>query len=223
MTCDDAVNRLIERMSAGPAARHLSTRRLAAGQMFRGSDEEEEADGLIAVRSGCLRAFLSRDGRELTLFMLAPGEATRVHAGSLLEARRDSEIVFIPMRAIRDYARTDVEFVLWAMPIFDRLLERSLRRIEDMAFDDVRHRLIRALCATADRDGRPDAKGVVLAPPPNAEEFAMEIGATRQSVSTVMADLVRCGILHRFGQRSMVISDLDRLRREIAPVDDCVC
>ena len=217
MSGNNPINVLIQRMSAGPGARHLSTRRLAAGQLFRGSDEESEADGLVVVRSGCLRSFLSRDGREATLFVLGPGEAARVHAGSLLDARRDSEIVFIPMRAIRDYAVTDFEFALWAMPIFDRLLERSICRIEDMAFDDVRHRLIRALCDTADREGRPGDAGIVIAQPPNAEDFAMEIGATRQSVSTVMADLVRCGILHRFGQRSMVISDLARLRREIAP------
>jgi hypothetical protein len=46
----------------------------------------------------------------------------------------------------------------------------------------------------------------------------MQIGATRQSVSTVIAELVRSGILYRFGGGSMVISDLGRLRRELADV-----
>lgn len=220
MSGDNTMNEIVERMSKGPSARHLSFRRVTAGQMIRGSDDETEADGLVVVRSGCLRAFVSCDGRELTLFLLGPGDATRVHAGSMLEARRDGEIVFVPMRAIREFAKTDPELVLWAMPVFDRMLERSIRLIEDMAFHDVKHRLIRVLCDTADREGRTSEDGVVLSPPPNAEDFAMQIGATRQSVSTVMAELVRCGILQRFGQQSMVISDLGRLRRQIAPMPD---
>lgn len=217
MQADDPMNLLIQRMSDGPFARQLGHRKIRAGQMYRGSDEAAEADGLVVVRSGCLRAFVSRGGKELTLFVLGPGEAVRVNEGSMLEARRDAEIVFVPMKAIREFARLDPELVLWAMPVFDRLLERSLRLVEDMAFNDVEHRLIRVLCDTAEREGHHGDDGIVLASPPNAEDFATEIGATRQSVSTVMANLVRSGILRRFGQRSMVISDLGRLRSRLAP------
>jgi len=217
MTRENPMNEIVERMSKGPSARHLSYRRVEAGQLFRGAEDEAEADGLLSVRSGCLRAFVSCGGKELTLFVLGAGDATRVHAGSMLEARRNSEIVFIPMAAIREFAKTDPELVLWAMPVFDRLLERSIRLIEDMAFHDVKHRLIRALCDTAEREGRRADLGIEISPSPNAEDFAMQIGATRQSVSTVMAELIRNGILHRFGQQSMVISDMGRLRRELAP------
>lgn len=148
--------------------------------------------------------------------MLGPGDATRVNADSMLEARRDSEIVFVPVAVIREFVRLDPDLVMLAMPVFDRLLERSLQRIEEMAFHDVEHRLIRALCDTAKREGLDSEQGIVLASPPNAEDLASEIGATRQSVSTVMADLVRRGILRRFGQRSVVISDMVRLRGRLA-------
>jgi DNA-binding FadR family transcriptional regulator len=84
-----------------------------------------------------------------------------------------------------------------------------------MAFHGVKHRLIRALCDTADRVGRHAEHGVVIDQLPNAEDFAMQIGATRQSVSTVIAELVRSGLLYRFGTGSLVISDLGRLRQEL--------
>ena len=50
-------------------------------------------------------------------------------------------------------------------------------------------------------------------PGPLRAARALRRGA--QSVSTVMAELIRNGILHRFGQQSMVISDMGRLRREL--------
>jgi CRP-like cAMP-binding protein len=218
---DDPNHLLQRRISEGAFAGLASRRKIPAGELWLGSDDEDEADGLLFVRSGCLRAFVSRDGRELTLFVLGTGDTIRVRAGSTLEARRDSEIVFVPMKAIRDLARTDPELLLWAMPVLDKLLERSLRLVEDMVFADVKHRLIRVLCDTADREGRRGDDGIVLTSPPNAEDLATEIGATRQSVSTVMADLARSGILRRFGQRSMVISDIGRLRRELRAGEAC--
>lgn len=205
---------IIDRITKGPAARRLTHRRLDAGQLIRVADEGE-ADGFLFVRSGCLRSFVSNAGKELTLFVLGPGEAIRVRADTMIEARRDSETVFVPMSALRDIAAADPEFVTWAIPLFDRLLDRSIRLVEDMAFHDVKHRLIRALCDVADREGRRGDLGTVITPSPNADDFATQIGATRQSVSTVMAELIRCGILHRFGQQSMVISDLGRLRQEL--------
>ena len=86
-----------------------------------------------------------------------------------------------------------------------------------MLFRSVEHRVIHALCDTAEREGRRGEGGIVLAPPPRAEDFAAEVGATRQSVSTVMAELVRSGILRRFGQHSVVISDIGRLRSRLTP------
>jgi CRP-like cAMP-binding protein len=206
---------IVDRMLNGPAARYVAWRRIDTGQIVFGADEDG-VDGLLFVRSGSLRSFVSKAGRELTLFVFGPGDAVRINADTLLDARRKSEIAFIPMSAFREICRCDPEFVTWAILIFDRLLDRSVQLVEDMAFCDVKQRLIRALCDVADREGRDDELGIVIAPPPNADDFATQIGSTRQSVSTVMAELIRGGILHRLGQQSMVISDIGRLRRELA-------
>lgn len=210
---------IVDRMLRGPSGGSLSLRHMKTGQLIYGSEEETDDEGaFLVVRSGGLRCFVSFEGKELTLFMMEPGDAIHLHAGSMLEVRRDGDVVVIGMSAFRQLAASDPTLALAAMPVIDRLFQKSIRMIENMAFHGVKYRLIRALCDTADREGRQVAHGIVIDPPPNAEDLAMQIGATRQSVSTVLAELVRCGVLHRFGSSAMVISDLGRLHQELAAV-----
>jgi hypothetical protein len=91
-----------------------------------------------------------------------------------------------------------------------------MRMTEDIVFRCVRFRLVRALCEAAERDGRQAADGVVLDAPPSAEEFAMQIGATRQSVSTIIAELIRDRLIRRLDAAAIVIADLDRLKNQLA-------
>lgn len=218
MHSETSLCEIVDRMAKGPSARCLRVRQVAVGQLVHGAEGPDGEQGLLVVRSGRLRCFVSSEGRELTLFMLEAGDAIRLHPGSMLDVRRAGEIVTIDMATFRRLALEDPELALSAMPVIDRMLQNSIRLIEGMAFHGVKHRVIRALCDTADRDGRPAEAGIVIDAPPNAEDFAMQIGTTRQSVSTVLAELIRCGILHRFGGGSMVISDLGRLRRELTSV-----
>lgn len=215
MQCQTRLCEIVERILKRPTGPRLTARSLSAGQLVYGA-ADDAPDGLLVVRSGRLRAFLSCGGKEMTLFSLDAGDAVRLHSETLLEAGRDSEIVVIPTELFQSLAQSDPDLALAAMPVIDRMLQRSIRLIEDMAFRDVRQRLIRVLCDTADRDGLDADEGILIREPPRAEDFAMQIGTTRQSVSTVMAELIRDGILHRFASGAMVISDLGRLRRRLA-------
>ncbi|MBP0650989.1 Crp/Fnr family transcriptional regulator, partial [Mycobacterium tuberculosis] len=86
----------------------------------------------------------------------------------MLEVRKDGEVVLMGMNAFRTLAASDPTLALAAMPVIDRLLQKSIKMIENMAFHGVKYRLIRALCDTADREGRKAAQGIVIDQPPNA-------------------------------------------------------
>lgn len=217
MHTDNPLSALIERLLKEGRGRLFSQRSLRVGQIVYGSDEATDGD-LLIVRSGRLRCFTSFEGKELTLYMLEAGDAIYLHGGAMLEVRAAADVVLASPGAFRQLALVEPELALAVLPALDRLAQKSIRMIEDIAFHGVKHRLIRVLCDTADRVGRPAEEGIVIDHLPNAEDFAMQIGATRQSVSTVIAELVRSGILYRFGGGSMVISDLGRLRRELADV-----
>ena len=211
------LRQIVARILSGPLARQLDVRRVKAGQLIYGADEEKAvSQGLLMVRSGRLRCFASFDGKELTLFTLDAGDAMPLHASSMFEVKRDGEIVIISAKAFRNLARQDPDLALSAMPAIDRMLQKSSQMIEDMVFRGVKYRVIRALCEAVDRDGRETGgEEIVLDKPPSAEEFAMQIGATRQSVSTIVAGLIRDGFVRRLDASTIAIPDLERLKREL--------
>ena len=166
----------------------------------------------MIVRSGRLRCFCSVEGKELTLFTLDPGDALPVSSNSIFEAKKDCEIVIMSGKAYRGLAQSDPDLARAAMPAISRMLEKSEQMREDMAFRGVRYRVIRALCEAVDRDGQQSGDELILDKPPSAEEFAMQIGATRQSVSTAVAKLIRDGIVRRLDASAIAICDLPRLK-----------
>jgi len=76
--------------------------------------------------------------------------------------------------------------------------------------------VIRHLCGLAESGGRETPSGTVIDPAPIGDELAMAIGAARQSVSTVLAELIRSGDIFRPTPRTLVISDIGRLQAELA-------
>jgi CRP-like cAMP-binding protein len=207
---------IVDRLLAGPLARQLKVRRIKTGQLIYGTDAEiSAAQGFVIVRDGRLRCFASFDGKELTLFTLDPGDVLPISASSIFEAKKDSEIVIMSGKAYRELALSDPDLARSAMPAISRMLQKSEQMIEDMVFRGVKYRVIRALCEAAERDGRESTEGIMLDKPPSAEEFAMQIGATRQSVSTVIAGLIRDGIVRRRDASAIAICDLARLKREL--------
>jgi CRP-like cAMP-binding protein len=210
------LRQIVDRILSGPLGQRLDVRRVKAGQLIYGEDGHgTTAQSLLVVRSGRLRCFASFEGKELTLFTLDAGDAMPLHARSLFEVKKDGEIAVISGDAFQELAQCDPGLALSAMPAIGRMLQKSIQTIEDMAFRDVKYRLIRALCDAAARDGRRTGQEVILDMAPNAEDLAMQIGATRQSVSTVIAGLIRNGIVRRLGTAAMVIPDLNRLKNEL--------
>ncbi len=208
---------IIERILAGPFAPLVKIRRIKSGQLIYGEDEEKVAEGgLVIVRSGRLRCFVSLDGKELTLFTLDAGEALPILAGPIFEVKKDGEVVVMSGKAYQEIVQSDPDLARSAMPAMSRMLQRAMRMTEDIVFRCVRYRLVQALSEAAERDGRQVADGIVLDTPPSAEEFAMQIGATRQSVSTIIAELIRDRLIRRLDASAIVIADLDRLKKELA-------
>ena len=214
---DLTLTQIIDRILAGPYARLITIRRVKTGQLIYGADEEKAVqEGLVVVRSGRLRCFASFDGKELTLFTLDAGDALPINEASMFEVKRDGEIVIFSGKAFQELAQCDPDLARSAMPAISRMLQQSARMTEDIVFRCVKHRLVRALCDVAARDGRPSKDGFVLDAPPSAEEFAMHIGATRQSVSTIIAELIRDRAIRRLDASAIAIADLEHLKAMLA-------
>ena len=160
MQTDNPLSAIVERLLKDGHGRLFSQRSLRGGQIVYGGDESADGD-LLIVRSGRLRCFTSFEGKELTLYMLEAGDAVYLHGGAMLEVRTAADILLASPAAFRQLALIEPELALAVLPALDRLTRKTVRMFEDIAFHGVKHRLIRALCDTADRVGRHAEHGVV--------------------------------------------------------------
>ncbi|HBS60642.1 MAG TPA: Crp/Fnr family transcriptional regulator, partial [Firmicutes bacterium] len=65
---------------------------------------------------------------------------------------------------------------------------------------------------TAEEKGIVTAEGIKLKLGLNVEQIAMLVGASRQTVSALLNDLAKAGILYKVDQRTIVITNMEFLR-----------
>ncbi len=194
----------------------LRFRKMKAGQLIYGANLQDQCgEAILVFASGRYRCFASHEGRELTLFTLGCGDALPLGADLAVEVCSEGDVAIIPRALFQRLARQYPEFGRCVLSVIEGLLGRSLSMVGDMAFRSVRYRVIRYICTLAERDGRKTSAGVVIDTAPIGDELAMAIGAARQSVSTVLAELIRAGDIFRPTPRSLVISDIESLRAEL--------
>ncbi len=191
-------------------------RKMKVGQLVYGVNlMDETGEAILMVASGRYRCFASHEGKELTLFTLGPGDAVPLQPEMVVEVRKEGEATVIPRATFRRLTRDHPEFGMCILPAVEKMLNRSLTMVGEMAFRSVRYRLIRYLCDMAEHDGRQTSAGVVIDAAPHGDDLAMAIGAARQSVSTVLAELIRTGDVQRPTPRTFVIPNIESLKEEL--------
>lgn len=164
----------------------------------------------VLVVKGCLRAVRRTDSaRELTLETFRAGDliadAVLFPDGGMpgdgLVAAETSLLLFIP--------KDDLVAALASVPqvalSLIRDLERRLNRVKllasGLATADVESRLYRLLYNLARDEGQVGTEGTVIPRSPTQQDLASRIGACRETVSRIVADLARQQILSLDGRR----------------------
>lgn len=191
-------------------------RKMKVGHLVYGANLMDEiGEAILVVASGRYRCFASHEGKELTLFTLGAGDAVPLQPEMVVEVRKEGEAAVISRTQFRRLTRDHPEFGMCILPAVEKMLNRSLTMVGEMAFRSVRYRLIRYLCEMAEHDGRKTPSGVVIEGAPHGDDLAMAIGAARQSVSTVLAELIRTGDVQRPSPRTFVIPNIESLKEEL--------
>jgi CRP/FNR family transcriptional regulator, cyclic AMP receptor protein len=164
----------------------------------------------VLVVKGCLRAVRRTDSaRELTLETFRPGDliadAVLFPDGTLpgdgLIAAETSLLLFIQ----RDEFLAAIATVPQASISLIRDLERRLNRVKllasGLATSDVESRLYRLLFNLARDEGQSAPEGTVIPRSPTQQDLASRIGACRETVSRIVADLARQQILSLDGRK----------------------
>lgn len=185
---------------------------VARGTLFATPDDPR--DQVLIVGEGRLRVYLAGENRELSLSYLEAGDIYTTHTPTYLEAVTPCTLWLMDTRAFARKLTSDPAVTPAMMRVLGRLLANAVHLIEDLAFRDVPARLARFLCGLAERRGRPLDGGIWLVPLElGTEDIASLLGSTRQTVSSLLTQWERDGILRRQGRRVLFIHALDSLRR----------
>lgn len=181
----------------------FSRQRLPAG--FLVSAPRGRPDRILLLREGRIRVFVANDDKELTLAYLAPGELFSTHTRAYLRCESSCELLSLPTAEFARTMANEPGMLALVMPVLGRILDHSIALIEDLAFRDVAGRLARFLLLAARQQGGAVERGARLRLELSAGEIALMLGTTRQTVSSLLARMLREGIIARPARRQLLI------------------
>jgi len=161
----------------------------------------------------------SEEGRELVLdYLEAPahfGEMSLVDAqprSADVIAVTDVEVLTIDAKDLSTAIRIQPKLALSLIATLSRRLRTMIGRLEDMAFHDARHRVMRVLLnvATANLEtrGTAEIRGMTH------YDVATLAGTSRETASRIISSLAKSGVVE--GRGRTIVVDLPRLTQELS-------
>ncbi len=182
--------------------------------------KEDPGDSLFLIKDGRVKVVLyGDDGREVILSILKSadffGEMSLLDGEprSASVVATEPSVVYILKRD--DFLQTLVErpeMGLRIMAELSRRLRLADEKIGSLALLDVYGRIAGALLQLARTEGKLQGENIVIDVRPTQQDIASMAGASRETVSRVLNDLVRAGLITMEGKRIVINRDLHTLR-----------
>jgi CRP/FNR family cyclic AMP-dependent transcriptional regulator len=174
---------------------------------------------MFLLLSGRVKVSLaSPDGKELALsYLEAPahfGEMSLVDSGPRsadVIAVSDVEVLTLDAKDLTAAIQVQPRLALSLIATLSRRLRHTISRLEEMAFHDATHRVMRVLLNVATASY--EVRGVPVIAGLTHYEIATLAGTSRETASRIISSLVKEGVLATKGRR--IIVDLFRLRERL--------
>jgi CRP-like cAMP-binding protein len=206
-----------------PARELASLAALAREQTYRARDivfdEAEPADWFCIVRSGRVKIVRqSRDGKEVVLDILGPGEPfggvaaieSRPYPASA-QTIEPTVVVKIPSDAVRVLSERYPAIIREMALMMGRRLRTAHDSVRSLAADPVEARLASTLLRLAERDGQRGPKGVSLPFHLTRQTLADMTGTTVETTIRTLSRWLRDGLVSDDGEHLLLV-DVDALR-----------
>lgn len=165
------------------------------------------ASSVFIVKEGRLRVFLAAEGKEFTLSILEAGDIYTCHTGTFVQALTPGVLLTTSISVFHTYMRDIPQVSKVMVRILGNMLKSTFGIIDGLVFGDASTRLAEFLLSVAkEEDGKLVARLGLT-----GEQLAQHVGSTRQTVSTLLNDMVRSGILIRVTRGVFEIVDETRL------------
>ncbi|MDH3998191.1 MAG: Crp/Fnr family transcriptional regulator [Desulfuromonadales bacterium] len=183
---------------------------------------EESSDDIYLVKEGRVKLLrVSRDGREVILDILGPGEifGELALAGETLrshsaEAVDDALVCIIRRQDFEDLLEQHPQMALKVLKLIGLRRRELEMRLEDLVFQPLAGRLALALLWQAQRHGITEGSGLIRIPL-TQKDLANLIGASREAVAEQLAEMKKLDLL-KTGYRCIKLVDIQGLKRFLA-------
>lgn len=168
----------------------------------------DSGDRIYMLKRGVVKiATMSREGREVILALLKPGEVFGEEAvvdegprDHMAEAYDDALICLIERADFLDLLRAHPAMALKVTKLIGLRLKTFRSRVEHLLFKGAPARLAQVLLELAEQHGVPDQEGVLLPLKLSQQDLASLIGVTRESVNLALNELRKAGMVEQQGR-----------------------
>ncbi|OEF98014.1 Crp/Fnr family transcriptional regulator [Desulfuribacillus alkaliarsenatis] len=175
-------------------------------------ESKENPAHIYMVIKGSVRIYMSYpNGKEFTLAVIEERGVYSGHARGTGQAITETEIAFIPIKTFSLMMNEYPAFSLNVMAVLGEALNNSLDIIENLAFKDVDERLYSFILKNADERGIETSKGLEVNIQLTQEEIATMVGSTRQTISALLNDLQKNGLI-TIGKKKIWIHKIDVIK-----------
>lgn len=180
--------------------------------------ENDQGDSFFMILEGRIKVtILGDDGREVILSILGPGDFFGEMA-LLDDEPRSATAIAIEDTELLGLSRADFQHVLRdnrsitgaLIKILAARLRRANHQISTLALLDVYGRVARVIVDTARDEGRRLKDGRIAFRRATHQEIANRIGTTRETVTRMLKDLERQGLIHVEGKEIVVQPDFEK-------------
>ena len=180
--------------------------------------ENEEGDFFFTILEGRIKVtILGDDGREVILSVLGPGDFFGEMA--LLDNEpRSATAIAVEESELLSLHRNDFQSVLndnrsitsALIRVLSARLRRANHQISTLALLDVYGRVARVIVDMAREEGKRLRDGRIAFRRATHQEIANRIGTTRETVTRMLKDLERQGLIHIDGKEVVVQPDFEK-------------
>jgi CRP-like cAMP-binding protein len=180
--------------------------------------ENEEGDFFFTILEGRIKVtILGDDGREVILSVLGPGDFFGEMA--LLDNEpRSATAIAVEESELLSLHRNDFQTVLndnksitsALIRVLSARLRRANHQISTLALLDVYGRVARVIVDMAREEGKRLRDGRIAFRRATHQEIANRIGTTRETVTRMLKDLERQGLIHIDGKEVIVQPDFEK-------------
>jgi CRP-like cAMP-binding protein len=179
----------------------------------------EGRNRLFIVTRGRARIYLASRDKEFTMAILDAGDVYTTHTRAFVQAIDDLELLEADLASVRDCLISMPSLTTAIVKVLGDLLSHAFSVIDNLAFKDVRDRLLGFLAYEARRlprckecrsCGRCEEGGMISLGL-STEQLATILGSTRQTVSSLLNSLAKDGVVQLKSRGVVCVPDLARL------------